>query len=260
MLVAEDRVSELWHWGDELHDRFALPFYLRRDLAEVFQDLRSRGLGLGADLEELLTQQEERVLARVPYEGAELSIEQALEFWPLVGDVASQEHGGSRLVDASTSRLEVCVRVDSASDARLEQVRVWANGQLVPLRAESTPSGTVGVMGLRFRSFVPNVGLHPDMAAEGTIVLTLHRRGMTHALSVTLHSWRPNGGAYQGLPRDLDDAAHRRRERVEISRIDAAQLPPDQAPGAAAVSPYCLDLRRLEPAGREVTVQAKTAR
>ena len=35
-------------WGSRLHDRFALPFYLREDLRTVFADLKAAGLGLGA--------------------------------------------------------------------------------------------------------------------------------------------------------------------------------------------------------------------
>jgi len=43
----------------------------------------------------------------VAADDATLTLRPALEFWPLVGDVASQERAGARIVDASTQRWEL---------------------------------------------------------------------------------------------------------------------------------------------------------
>ena len=100
--------------ANELADRFALPTFLRRDLREVLTDLSRAGLGLGSNIEALLLACGERSLGSFELEGCRLDVEQACEFWPLVGDVVSQESGGSRIVDASTSRVEVRLSGDPA--------------------------------------------------------------------------------------------------------------------------------------------------
>jgi uncharacterized protein (DUF2126 family) len=246
-LSREDKVKELVHWGDELHDRFALPFYLRQDLRDVFADLGSAGLGLGAELEQLLLEKETLLLGYVDCGGFRLSVQQALEFWPLVGDVASQEGGGSRLVDASTSRFQV--RIDPLDDrADPGSLRLAVKGYLVPLRSAPIGDRTAQVMGLRFRSFVPWSGLHPAIGAEKTVQLTFGRADGECA-RVTLFPWKPDGEAYPGLPRDLAEASARRNERFVVERLTgtpaAAALASAPPAPAFAATPYCVDLRRL---------------
>jgi len=257
MLSRRDVVARLVHWGDELHDRFALPFFLRQDLREVFADLRAAGLGLGEVIEELLLAKDAIVLGRVDTAHYRLIAQQALEFWPLVGDVASQEGGGSRLVDASTSRIQL--RVDPLDESfDPTDLKVIVKGHVVPLRTEHVAGQPAYIIGLRFRSFVPWSGLHPAIGAEKTVPVVLaHRSGS--ALRVTLHPWRPNGEAYPGLPDDLDDAFARRSERFVVERSELAQhggepgasAPASRAPlaPAHAITPYCVDLRRLPVVG-----------
>jgi uncharacterized protein (DUF2126 family) len=261
MLSRHDIVTRLVHWGDELHDRFALPFFLRQDLREVFVDLSAAGLGLGSTLEELLLAKDAIVLGRVDTEHYRVNVQQALEFWPLVGDVASQEGGGSRLVDASTSRIQL--RIDPLDEVfRPEDLRVIVKGHVVPLRTERLDGKPVYLMGLRFRSFVPWSGLHPAIGAEKTVPITIEQ-GAGNGLRVTLFPWRPSGEAYPGLPNDLADAASRRRERFVVEHVVREHnvrehvvaerllgLPPSSVPVAPAhvTTPYCVDLRRL-PAG-----------
>jgi len=46
MLSENDLAPRLQDWGDELHDRFALPVFLQEDLKSVFSDLERTGYGL----------------------------------------------------------------------------------------------------------------------------------------------------------------------------------------------------------------------
>jgi len=109
-----------------------------------------------------------------------------------------------------------------------------------------TPEATTRVLGLRYRNFVPVNGLHPAMGAERAIVVGVRQPSGT-ALRVTLHGWHPRGEAYPGLPRDLEEAEERRRERVVVERVPSEDLAEARQPPTAAVSDYCLDLRRLRP-------------
>ncbi|HTV24006.1 MAG TPA: transglutaminase family protein [Polyangiaceae bacterium] len=251
MLSQRDVVTRLVHWGDELHDRFALPFFLRQDLREVFSDLDGAGLGLGQTIEEALLGKDAISLGQVETAQYRLNVQQALEFWPLVGDVASQEGGGSRLVDASTARIQLRVDpiVDTFDPADLS---VIVKGHRVPLRAERAGGAPVYLIGLRFRSFVPWSGLHPAIGAEKTVPIVLrHRSG--DSVRVTLFPWRPNGEAYPGLPNDLADAAARRVERFVVERSVSEREVAGHSVIASAVpdapshvtTPYCVDLRRL---------------
>jgi len=245
MLLHEDRGQQLLHWGDELQDRFALPFYLQRDLRVVLSDLRSAGLTLGEPIAEQLLSHSARVLGAVEWDGCRLEIEQALEFWPLVGDFASQEAGTSRVVDASTTRLQIMLRPLPATTVNVMSWELRVGPYLIPLRSESDESGLLRVLGLRYRNFAPRVGLHPLVPPRNRLELVLSRPGGSHFLRITVHEWRPNGQAYPSLPVSLADAEARRRERVVTEVVEATDPVPSLDLPASATTPYCLDLRRL---------------
>jgi len=103
-----DYREPLVEWHDELHDRFALPAALDLDLRRVLGDLDEHGLGIPAQLRrELECWRAPGITCRLG--DATLTLRPALEFWPLVGDTASQERAGARIVDASTQRWEIAV-------------------------------------------------------------------------------------------------------------------------------------------------------
>lgn len=235
--------GEMIEWAGRLHDRFALPFYLRRDLGQVFDDLATAGLELGAPIRERLLADDWRLLGRARHAGCELQVEQAIEFWPLLGD-AAQHSGGSRLVDASTSRLQVSVRLPGDDSANLSGWRVLAGDYQIPLREERDEAGVLFLCGVRYRAFVPWTGLHPGLGAQTPIVLTLIPPGDARALRVTLHDWQPQGKPYDGLPASLAQARRRMDERFVVEEIDRARAPAARQPPVHAVTDHCLDLRR----------------
>ena len=243
MLSKVDVSHGLERWGDDLHDRFALPFHLRRDLMAVASDLSAAGLALPPAVLELLLADDARVLGSVTIDGVTLDIEQAVEFWPLVGDVASQEGGGSRLVDASTVRLQLALHVAEGARTSLHAWHVGAEGYAVRLQDEHDARGPIKVGAVRYRSFVPHVGLHPAIPALPQLRLTLQRSGAADGLEIVVHAWRPDGEAYDGLPGDLDAAAARRRERV-VARRTILETPLTPPP-TSAVSAWALDLRAV---------------
>jgi uncharacterized protein (DUF2126 family) len=245
MLSQQDKAPRLINHGAKLHDKYALPFYLQADLQAVFQDLQQAELALHSNIQTILLQEPVRFIGKAVFHGCYIELQQALEFWPLVGDVASQEGGGSRLVDASTTRLQVTLGVESHHPTQLGGWELWVDGYRIPLRLEQDRQGPVKLTGLRYRNFLPSVGLHPGIEARHSISLVLMHRSLDEALQITYHEWHPRGLAYPGLPADLGDAERRREERFSskiISRAsdDEAKTPPD-----SAISEYCLDLRRL---------------
>jgi uncharacterized protein (DUF2126 family) len=200
-------------WGSALHDRFALPTLLREDLAEVLEDLASHGVGLGPRTTSLLLAPARPEIASVESGGATLAVSPAWEFWPLVGDVASQERAGARVVDSSTARIEILVRVP----AGLDPGRVAAHGREVPLTALGIEDGAERyAAGVRYRLFEPQPGFHPGLAAQDPLVLLWQRGAET--VSLALHGWIPGGGVYDGLPAGVEEAERRRRQRVVVER------------------------------------------
>ncbi|HET8725277.1 MAG TPA: transglutaminase family protein [Anaeromyxobacteraceae bacterium] len=218
----------LLDWGPELHDRASLPHWLSRDLEAVLDDLARHGLAPGRRIRSWL-EPEAAEVARVEHAGAVLTVRRAPEFWPLLGDVASQEGRTARLVDASSERLEVHVSSPGTPPGRLA-----AQGIEVSLEAAG---GADHVGAVRYRAFAPHPGLHPGLGPHDPLVLEWDRRG--EAVRVELHGWKPGGGAYDGLPADAAEAARRRLERVVVR--PARGRTPRRAPSPRLT----LDLRRL---------------
>jgi len=244
MLGAQDRVPELTDWGDELHERFALPFYLRQDLTQVLGDLREAGLGLDRAIASRLLDDADRQLARAQLDGCELEIEQALEFWPLLGDTAMQASGDSRLVDASSQRLQLTLRAGDGAEQQLDDWSLWVEGCRLPLRQERDQAGPLRLFGVRYCSFVPTQGLYPGIQAQAPLDMLLWNERLGSGLRLSWHEWRPQGGPYDGLPDDLQQARERRQERLVIEPVNT---PPDTSatPPSGALSAYTLDLRYL---------------
>lgn len=230
-------------WGAELHDRFALPFFLRKDLEDVLASLESDSFGLGDPIKRYLLDDSDRIFGVFDLGPCSLTLKRAVEFWPLVGDAASQESRGARLMDSSSQRIELLLRPNSGKAGDLGSWEAVISGCRFVLPHATDSQGAAQVLGLRFRAFVPQVGLHPTVQAQTPLHLTLHDPAREKAFFVEIHDWKPGGGAYDGLPRDEIEAAARRLERIVIGNADFSRSPmPAPVPGA--LSPWCLDLRR----------------
>jgi uncharacterized protein (DUF2126 family) len=227
-LVVSDYRVPLVDWHDDLHDRFALPAALHRDLRHVLGDLDDHGFGLHAQLRaELEAWRAPGISCRLG--DATLVIRPALEFWPLVGDVASQEHETSRWVDASSERWELSIE-GAGPD------RVVVGGKWAQLRQLGDNARAVGV---RRRAYQPSPGLHPGLPPTDPLVIEWSWAG--RAQRIELWAWRPSGGPYDGLPVDDAEALARRNERIEIITHDHGAATADTYWREAR--PFTIDLR-----------------
>jgi uncharacterized protein (DUF2126 family) len=230
-LVVSDYRAPLADWHDELHDRFALPAALRADLRRVLGDLDEHGLGVPAQLRgELDAFRPPGIACHLG--DATLVVRPALEFWPLVGDVASQERAPARIVDASTARVELSL--DGPGPDAIAVAGRWA-------RLRDLGDG-VRAIGVRRRIFRPSPGLHPELPATEPLAIEWAWAGRAQRLE--LWAWRPAGGPYPGLPRDADEALARRQERIVVSELDRE---PAARGHWSEARPFTIDLRR-EPA------------
>lgn len=245
LLMRHDPVPELKDWGDELHERFALPHYLRQDLEQVLADLEAGGLALTEPLGARLLDARLREIGRLEVGGSRFQLTQALEFWPLVGDVASQESGGSRLMDSSSGRIQLLLRPAAESGVDPERWTLSCNGYRLRLRPDRDAEGPVRLIGIRYRRFQPRRGLHPDVPVQAPLQLMLTHPDLPLTILISAHEWRPDQQPYPGLPADRLEAQCRRRERFVYRLLDTPPRSRD-AP-ASAYGPYSFDLRRAEP-------------
>jgi uncharacterized protein (DUF2126 family) len=239
-LIVAPYLEPLIDHGPRLHGRFALPWFLEDDLRSILEDLHAHQLGLGPLLEAMLLEPR-APLACVELGAATLTITPALEFWPLVGDVASQENAGARIVDASTERVQVLVTVPEGESAGDLSVAGWA----LPL-TELPPANGVAryIAAVRYRTFEPKPGLHPGLSKTSPVLFDWRRLG--DSVAIELHAWIPGGGVYDGLPHDADEAQRRRDARV-ILTASPPPTPVRRALETSSQDTVCLDLRRLPP-------------
>ena len=214
-LAVSDYREPLIDWHDELHDRFALPVMLSRDLRRVLGDLDEHGLGVPTLLRrELDAWRAPGIICNLG--DATLEIRPGLEFWPEVGGV----------VDASMQRLELSIEGPGPD-------RVAIAGRWVTLR----PVGDgIRAIGVRRRAYRPD----PDLHLAVTDPLVIEWSWQTRAQRIELWARRPDGGSYAGLPTDAHEALERRSERILI----ATHLGDIVAFGHwPEIRPYTIDLR-----------------
>ena len=256
MLATRPYTLPLIDWGRELHDRFALPFYLHADLDAVLADLDAAGLGLEAPIQAVLRHDAFRFLGQVDLPCGTLELWRGLAFWPLVGDAASPEQSGSsRFVDASTTRIEIRWRPPSTGSVEKAEAGHWqdwalsVDGVTLPLRPERDSQGALKVFGVRYASFTPRSGLHPVLGSQAPLTLTLGHADHGVWYDITLHEWRPDGDAYPGLPVDLMEAGERRAARMTVVARDRPEQArpeesgPEARPAPQALTGYSVDRR-----------------
>src|SRR5690606_17853939 len=96
----------LVRWGQGLHDRFLLPWFLDRDLDDVLAFLAGRGLGPPAGAYRPFTELRCPLVGTVDAGEARLEIRNAIEPWHVLGEEVGAS-GTSRYVDSSLERIEV---------------------------------------------------------------------------------------------------------------------------------------------------------
>ena len=225
-------VLPLIDWREALHDRFALPCFLRQDLRAVIAYVNSQGFSFADDAFDAQLDFRFPVITRFSAGDVQWALRQALEPWPVMG-----EHQGSgRSVDSTTDRLELLAEGD------VSKLAASVNGFRVPL-IETGSGAAVG--GIRYRLFDNPWGLQPHISAHSPLhfeLVDLKRGKVIHAVDYL--NWRSPDIDYDGLPGSAEEARRRVAERVRC-RPDLVGGPATlrQIPGSPH-APFTLDLRR----------------
>ena len=115
-------------WGTELHDRFMLPHFVQRDMADVVGDLRRWGYAVDGEWFEPFVEFRFPRYGTINVDDVEMELRFAIEPWHVLGEEVTAQ-GTARFVDSSVERLQVKVR--GMTDTRHV---VTCNGRRVPLR------------------------------------------------------------------------------------------------------------------------------
>lgn len=229
--------APLVRWGQELHDRFLLPFWMWRDFEDVLGYLRDRGLELPADGYRPFIELRCPLAGRLETAGVVIEVRNAIEPWNVLGEELTST-GTSRFVDSSMERIEVrAVGMVEGRHALL------VNGHVLPLRATGMAGERVG--GVRFRAWAPAHSLHAHIGIHHPIRIDLLDRWGRRSLGAcAYHVWHPEGRGFITPPLTRFEAAARRAQRFTIEGqsmwpVEARAVP------VSAEAPYTVDLRRV---------------
>lgn len=226
----------LVRWGQTLHDRFLLPYWLWRDFDDVLGFLDDRGLALPAAAYRPFVDLRCPVVGTVRSGDLTLELSNAIEPWHVLGEEATAT-GTARYVDSSVERVQV--RVDGFVP---ERHVVTVNGRALPLRATGRANEYVG--GVRFRAWAPPHALHPHLGIHHPVRFDLVDTWSERALAAcAYHVWHPEGRSFDRPPLTRFEADARRAQRFTVEGPRFWPVKPLPAV-AAADAPYCFDLRR----------------
>jgi uncharacterized protein (DUF2126 family) len=229
--------QSLVRWGTAIHDRFALPHFIRDDFGDVLEDLGHGGFAFDASWFAPHYEFRFPVLGTLEARGGlALELRQAIEPWHVLGE-ESAAGTTARYVDSSVERVEVVVK--GMTDQRHA---VTCNGRRVPLQ----PTGTNGkfVAGVRYRAWQPPSALHPTIPVHAPLVFDIVDLWNQRAIGgCTYHVSHPGGRANELFPRNGFEAESRRASRFfRFGHTPGARVVPEAEPNPQF--PYTLDLRR----------------
>jgi uncharacterized protein (DUF2126 family)/transglutaminase-like putative cysteine protease len=245
--------GRLVRWGAALHDRFMLPYFVRRDLAEVLAQLR--GSGFKFEDEWFASHLEFRFpkIGSITADGIDLELRRALEPWNVL---AEETVSGRtvRSVDSSLERIQVRISGITADSRYL----VACNGRRVPLQPAAEPG--VMIAGIRYRARRLSVTLHPTVPVHAPLVFDLIDTWMQRSIGQCTYYVEPSDGrTYTARPANAAEAESRRLERFHVNSpsLNLAAIPEEEI---NPIFPGTLDLRVPPPASKyHVETQERSA-
>jgi uncharacterized protein (DUF2126 family)/transglutaminase-like putative cysteine protease len=234
---AKEGPHRLARWGTELHDRFMLPYFIDRDLADVIAEQTAAGFPLKREWFAPHFEFRFPKYGDFSVYGTDVELRQALEPWHVMGEQGAAG-GAVRYVDSSVERLQVKV-----TGLAPDRYTVTCNGRLIPLR----PTGTVGefVAGVRYKAWAPPSALHPLIPAHSPLTFDLVDTWMNRSMGgCQYHVAHPGGRSYDTFPVNAFESESRRLARfVRMGHTPQKVSPVADTPNVEF--PFTLDLRKV---------------
>ncbi len=231
----------LKRWGAELHDRYAMPRFLREDFAEVLAFLNRHGIPLAMDDFDPWFAFRFPVVGEIEVgtDAGKIELRQAIEPWPVLGEQPSGG-GTARIVDSSTDRLQIAIP-DPEGDWEKRYLFLAGGVPVSFCREGGSLYGAV-----RYRMFYRVPGLQPHIAAHSPLRFEVVDRATFRVLAAaTLLNWRPGDQSYDGLPKNDAEARARVAERFHPDPATVGELRyvPKREKALEAWALYTTDLR-----------------
>jgi uncharacterized protein (DUF2126 family)/transglutaminase-like putative cysteine protease len=227
----------LVRFGQVLHDRYLLPYFLERDLGDVLEYLAARGLPLPKEGYQLFVDHRCPLVGTLNAGDVTVELRNAIEPWHVLGEEASGT-GTARYVDSSLERIEV--RARGLVEGRH---RLLVNGISLPMHR--TAFACEHVAGVRFRAWAPPHSLHPHIGVHHPVRIDVLDSWAKRSLGAcAYHVWHPEGRSFDTPPLTRFEAEARRAQRF----TEEGPLPYPVAPrevSSSVEAPYTLDLRRF---------------
>lgn len=198
--------QRLVRWGTSLHDKFLLPHYCYKDLAEVVDDLNRVGYSISMDWFNPFFAFRFPFLGELQIDDIHIELRMAIEPWHVLGEEVSSS-GTARFVDSSLERIQV--KITGLTESRYQ---LLCNGYRVPLKS----TGVQGeyVTGIRYKAWKPPSSLHPTIDVDTPLVIDLYDTWSKKSVGACqYHVAHPGGRNYQTFPVNSYEAESRRISR-----------------------------------------------
>lgn len=215
MLLIRALVAKFWkqpykhnlvRWGTELHDKFMLEHYVRKDMEDVIADLRESGYAFDMGWFEPFFEFRFPHYGTVVVKDIEMEIRMGIEPWHVLGEEMSSS-GTARFVDSSMERVQVKLK-----NLHSDRYILLCNSCRVPLSLTDIKGEYV--CGIRYRAWQPPSALHPTIGIDAPLVFDLvdtwNNRSVGGCVYYVSH---PGGRSYDTVPVNSYEAESRRVSR-----------------------------------------------
>lgn len=215
LLLIRSLVAAFWNkpyahklikWGSELHDRFMIHHYVRKDMEDVVQYLNDEGIAFKMEWLEPFFEFRFPTLGRLVIDETELVLRSGIEPWNVLGEEMASS-GTARFVDSSMERIEVVVR-----NFNPDRYQLLCNRCIVPLHPTNKPMQFVS--GIRYKAWAPPSALHPTKDVDTPLVFDIYDTWNKRSIGgCTYHVMHPGGRNYDTFPINAYEAEGRRVTR-----------------------------------------------
>jgi uncharacterized protein (DUF2126 family)/transglutaminase-like putative cysteine protease len=206
MLWERPYTQKLARWGKELHNKFLLPYHIRRDFETILHDLQLSGISMAEHWFNSHFEFRFPVAGTVTVDGMNLELRHAIEPWNVLGEEPGA--GGTvRSVDSSMEKLQI-----SVDHFNTERYALAVNGYQLPLK-RGLNDGEYFI-GLKFRAWQPPHCLHPAIPVHTPLVFDIIDIQEQKSIGgCRYHASHPGGASYEDRPVNALSAEARRKER-----------------------------------------------
>ncbi|WP_299060936.1 DUF2126 domain-containing protein [uncultured Polaribacter sp.] len=215
MLLVRTLVAWFWkkpyehnlvRWGTELHDKFLIEHYVRKDIKDIVNQLNKAGYDFKEDWFDPFFEFRFPLHGMVDINNIHLELRAGIEPWNVLGEEMTGG-GTARYVDSSLERLQVKV-----SHFNEDRFVLSCNG--VKVQLNSTGVHGEFVAGVRYKAWDPFSALHPTIPVDTPLVFdivdTWNKRSIGGCTYFVAH---PGGRSYDEYPVNSYEAESRRINR-----------------------------------------------